>query len=516
MVRAVLAFVLLLAACLGAAAKQKPFIEITLETREAFLGDTVIVEVRWSGLLDPIDFAPLSENADLLRETSGTRIAVVQGEVIEIASRRIELAPRSIGRLVLGPLVAGDVVSNSVAIDITEARTVDWRPGPDDIRLEQTVSSTQPRLQQQIVLDIVLRTRHPIFDESVVLPDLSAFRVVTLFAERRTLDTTDGGWSKVGWRYLLFPQRSGALTLSGARISGAIDKSRAERGRFDLAAPDTVLAVQPSAFRQGDWWIAATSLSLRDAWSADIRQLSAGDEIDRTITVEAAGVLPEQIPDVVMDDTNGLSIRPTGSKREVRIVGDQALATATFSFHIRATSPISVFVDTIRLRWWETSAGEAREAILPARRIDIGVPERDRLVTDALAEQGVLARMLDAAARHQQAIFIASAIAALALLLAAGGRKRGVSFALWRRRRRLLRQLRRLAHRGDGVGFYRCIRRCQRSEQLQQSLAPAVAVAERLIFSGKEPSKNDLLQALTMVEGLLRLPTRSHTRLPSL
>jgi hypothetical protein len=175
MVRLGIILLLLFAACHQAAAKAKPFIEIITEANTAFLGDTIVIEVRWSGLLDPIDFGPLLVNAELVRETVGTRIAVADGEVIDISSRRMELLPRQIGSVTLGPLRSGDVVSNSVTVDVTPMSSVVWRPGPDDIRLEQTISTTSPWIQQQVTLDIVLVARYPVAGEKITLPNLRPF-----------------------------------------------------------------------------------------------------------------------------------------------------------------------------------------------------------------------------------------------------------------------------------------------------------------------------------------------------
>jgi len=54
-----------------------------------------------TGLFDPIDFSPLLKKATLLRETTGTRISVINGKVVEIALRWMDLQPKSPGLLVI-------------------------------------------------------------------------------------------------------------------------------------------------------------------------------------------------------------------------------------------------------------------------------------------------------------------------------------------------------------------------------------------------------------------------------
>lgn len=475
----------LLTSCFGALAKPQPFIEITLETQEAFLGDTVVIEVRWSGLLDPLDFSVLERDAELVRQTSGTRIAVVEGQVIEIASRRIELQPLNIGILTLGPLEGDGITSNSVSIDVTEPRSVAWTPGADDVRLSQTISTPNPWLQQQIVLNIEFRTRYPLADEAAILPKFDDFWVVPVLVERRTLDE-EGGWALTAWRYLLYPQRSGKLVIKGATIAGTLAKSRAERGTFELIAAPLELEVKPSAFPASSWWIAATSLTVKDEWSSDPTKLSAGDELDRIVTVNATGVLPEQLPDVVMDETQGLSITPLGVEREGKIVGDVAQATAHFRFRVRAISPIPVFLDTIRLRWWNTVADRAAEAIIPARRIDIGIPNRDALLEGALRGETRIDRLLVWASGYATSAYAALAVLALAALLLVGtGRDPLASarrwFSTWRSRRTLMS----LARQGDAAGLYRSMRELSlASPATRLALKPPIASLGAALFGG--------------------------------
>jgi hypothetical protein len=459
----------------------------------------------------------LESDADLVRETAGTRIAVVDGQVIDISSRRIELQPHRIGLLTLGPLQADGVVSNSVSIDITEAHTLAWTPGENDVRLTQIISEPNPWLQQQTVLDIELRTRHPISDEVAKLPVFEGFRVVPVFTERRTLEEAEG-WAKTAWRYLLFPQRSGNLTIPGASFSGVLLKSRAERGAFELVASPTPITVRPSAFGQSNWWVAASSLTLTDSWSGDPTKLSAGDEVGREITVAATGVLPEQIPDISMDETRGLSITPLGVTREGKIAGDQAQASATFRFRLRAMSPVPVFLDTVRLRWWDTVQNRAAEAIIPARRIDIGIPDRDALVANALSEQSWRNQLLAQISTFSGLAYAALVFSLALMVLPAFALWRSPGVRYWLHARRTGRDLAALAGRGDVAVFHERLRGLARAKTWEsQAIAPVLHALERALFA-RNPTKPDLpLLALQAAQALHRTkPSTGGSSLPPL
>lgn len=480
--RAALLFVVL-AAPLTAQAKPAPSIELILETQEAFLGDAVVVEVRWSGLVDDPDLTPLFRDATLLRETAGTRLAVIEGQVVDIASRRLELQPRALGLLTLGPIENDGVTSNSVSIKIEEPQTLAWTPGPDDVQLSQNVSTTEPWLQQQVLVKVQLRTRYPMAGEVVTLPVFDGLRALPTMTARRTLDEKEG-WALTEWRWLVFPQRSGALGIPGAAIKGGLIKSRAERGDFNLKAPDMTLAVRPAAFDAGQWWIAAKSLKLTEQWSKPELALTAGDEVERTLIVTATGVLPEQIPNLSMAETRGLQITPLDVQRESRIVGDEAQAVARFRIRLRVLSPGSLFVDTVRLRWWNTEENRAADAILPARRIETTIPDRDILAAQALAEQGVFDRLGAALGAFVWPIYAGVILLAVAAALALSPTLRPAlqrRLALSSARRKLAR----LARDGDAAGLHQALRQLARSEPgATSAIGHARLRLEELLFGG--------------------------------
>jgi len=68
-------------------ANDDAYINLQIDSSEAFFGDTIVLNVESTGLLDPIDFSPLLEQVSLVRETSGTRISVINGKIVEIKLR---------------------------------------------------------------------------------------------------------------------------------------------------------------------------------------------------------------------------------------------------------------------------------------------------------------------------------------------------------------------------------------------------------------------------------------------
>jgi len=265
-------------------------IRISADSPSIYLGDTVVLEVESIGLLEPLNVDSFFTQAEFLRETTGTRIAVFGGRVVEIALRRMEFKPTKAGIVIFGPLAGeaqnGIINSNSVSVSVLPPLDTKWLPAPDDIAIDVQLSNTEAYVGEQVALDIILRHRYPIAAESVDMPSLHAFEVVPIFEERRTQDVD--GVRQTHWRYLLHARTAGTINIEAVRWRGTMTRSRTQRSEFSQSSNTLTMNLLPiPAAVLVDWWLPAKTLTLEESWSKDVRSLSAGDEVTRVINLRA-------------------------------------------------------------------------------------------------------------------------------------------------------------------------------------------------------------------------------------
>ena len=383
-----------------------PGITLSTDSQSVYLGDTVVIEMQSVELTETADISPLFQNADLIRETTGTRIAVVNGRVVEIKVRRMDFQPRREGKIRFGPLqgdtLSGSVSSNVLTVEVLPAIQEQWLPDDNDLQIsiqlqsdgQPTASNTKkvgfsPYVGQQIILDITLKHRYAIANEKVVLPSFNGFDVYEVFSQRRTTqaaesDTPDNNkpdWRIIQWRYHLFAQRSGAIEIEPVSWTGTLIRTQTQRAQFNQTQPALQFDIK-AATQTHSWWLPASTVSLSEHWSKDPRELTAGDELYRTITLTANNVLANHLPQIQPLESRAISSTLIGQTRQQKLIGNQIEAIATFRYRLVAQSPIPVFLDTVRVAWFDTKSSQARETIIPARRINVGLPER----ADLLAE----------------------------------------------------------------------------------------------------------------------------------
>lgn len=435
----VLLFALLIQLTSGWATTVTAGITLTTDNESIYLGDTVVIEMEAVGMQDSVDITALFEEADLLRETIGTRIAVIEGKVVEVKLRRMEFLPRREGKIDFGPLqgesATGEAVSNVLNVEVLPASNEQWQPADDDLQIsvmlwksgedepykspgmsattgtdtstDTDVGKNTPvdysaYIGERIILDITLRHQHQIADERISLPDFEGFDVLNEYELRRTVATeavpstvtsknpnqTDKliedetrDWRIITWRYHLFAQRSGPLSIDAVSWSGLAVRSRTQRAEFTQRTNPVLLQIKP-ALPEMTWWFPSTEVSLSESWSKDARELTAGDEVFRTITLTARDVLASHLPEVKMPESRAILSTLVEQAREQQLIGNHIQASASFTFRLLAQSPIPVFLDTVRIPWYDTTESRIRETIVPARRINIGLPDRADLLAD--------------------------------------------------------------------------------------------------------------------------------------
>ena len=356
-----------------------PFILLELESDTTYLDGSVILNVSSTGLRDELSLSALDNLPLQRRETIGSYLRVHEGKLMEFATRRIELMPEESGDFVLGPLTAGEVESNVLTLHVLEGAPEQWSMPDNLVQLSTNITPASGYAQQMLLYEAILRYRYPLASEQFTLPDFAGFRVYPVEQEKRLWEQQGEGWRSIHWRYLLFPEQSGKLTVGPVTASGETIKSRWQRTRFERHSDPITLEIHPPAIGTG-WWLPARKVDLKESWSNEPPQLLLGQSIRRRLEVTAENVSAQQIPEMVMRETRGLNLSLVNTQREESIRDGRIVAKAVFEYEILPTSATPIFMDTIRLPWWDTHTNLAETALIPARRLDVAMPDHEELV----------------------------------------------------------------------------------------------------------------------------------------
>ena len=211
------------------------------------------------------------------------------------------------------------------------------------------------------------------FTGSPEFPEFEIDNAIVVLPQDRPQNSNEqvGGVTYAGITetYTIYPQQPGEFQLPAAQITvsyaGAPPKST--EAHMHLPAL-TFHADVPAAAKDLDYFLPTTQLTMQQKWSSPLKDLRAGDSIERTITVTATKMQAMLIPPLTMEARDGIRVYP-----EEPMVQDQKTDRGEFVYGRRAQSA-KYFIQkegdytlpAIELKWWNLSTNRLDTATLPA------------------------------------------------------------------------------------------------------------------------------------------------------
>ncbi len=118
--------------------------------------------------------------------------------------------------------------------------------------------------------------------------------------------TIDGRqYPGIQFYYIVFPYKAGNFTIPSLEITAMSPPEGSSQARklvlHTAPQPYVVKDVPDNLKEKGDWFV-AKKVTLHDSWNPSGTQYKVGDVISRTLTINAAGTLPQFIPNLKSEE----------------------------------------------------------------------------------------------------------------------------------------------------------------------------------------------------------------------
>lgn len=210
------------------------------------------------------------------------------------------------------------------------------------------------------------------FTGSPDFPEFELDNAIVVLPQDRPLNSNEQSgaitYAGITQTYTLYPQQSGDFHLPPAEVMVSYASAPPTSTVVHLALPAlTFHADVPTAARDLDYFLPTTQLTIVQKWSSPLKNLRAGDTVERTITVTAAKMQAMLIPPLPFDAPDGIRIYP-----EEPAVQDQKTDRGEFVFG-RRTETAKYFIQksgdytlpVIELKWWNLTTNRLVTATLP-------------------------------------------------------------------------------------------------------------------------------------------------------
>jgi len=392
------------------------------------LGETLTLNVETddSGAGAP-DWSPLDGDFIVSGNSSSRQVEIVNGKRSARLLFGVALQPRREGLLTIPALQVGKQRTQPIQLTVTEAAPP-ARAGADAF-IEAQLDDEDPYVQQAVGYTLRLYYAMPLVSGQLDqdAPDGASLQRVGSDLQYTRLV---GGkrYTVVERRFLLVPERSGPMTIPGARFSG-----RSAGGFFDdmfgggtreLSANGAprFITVRPVPAKASQPWLPLRGLGLR--YLATPQQVRAGEAATVTIEARADGATASQLPEVELPAVDGAQVFAEPAQTDETFDNGRPQVTVTRKFSIVPSRAGALRIPGPRIAWWDVRAGAARTASLPDVQLQVapgvagGVADAVSGSADsgAAGAAGEAGGVLPAARLHGDARIWAWATAGFALL----------------------------------------------------------------------------------------------------
>ncbi|MGE4658405.1 MAG: BatD family protein [Gammaproteobacteria bacterium] len=313
--------------------------------------------LRASGQVrDEPDFTVLDSMFDILQRSRNTQIQILGGQTTQITEWLLQLMPRAEGRFVLPPISLAGALSSPIGIEVLPSLAGDV---PGDIFLELEASPLDPYVQSQVIYTLRLFRGVSTGRSTLTPPEVSGGEALIerLGGDREyQVVRDDRSFIVLERRYAIFPQSLGSLTIEPAMFEAvviapsgfsSVQRFRAEPLELTVKPP-----IQPPAMFPDAVWLPASNLTLSERWSVGTDEFTAGIPQTRTLVLEAEGLLETQLPEIHLNQTEGIK-QYADMPEFSRETGEDGLKAVRIErFAVIAQIPGELELPAVEVPWW--------------------------------------------------------------------------------------------------------------------------------------------------------------------
>ncbi len=331
------------------------------------------------------DFQSLEQDFDILHQSQSTNMSFIHGQMSNTRQWTLVLMPQRLGELIIPPISFGNDHSAMMRVTVISGHPAQAGARSEELFVEVEAKPRRAFVQEQILYTARLYRAVNIENASLTEPTMNDSDVVIKkLGEDRTFQTQRDSlrYHVVERRYVLFPQRSGTLTIDPVVFTGQIvpqgrsffsqRSGQTKRVRSDAITLE-ILPI-PSSFH-GATWLPARDMQLAETWPQNSPQFIVGEPVTRTLSVVAEGLTSAQLP--VINSTVPSSIKqypdqPVSKDAETHqgIIGIREEKVALIPGQAG-----NLILPAIEIPWWNTQTNTMKTARLPEREIFVELGE---------------------------------------------------------------------------------------------------------------------------------------------
>ena len=359
----------LLLACLPAAVQAET--RAWLDRDRIALGETTTLNIETDGVVDAPDWDPLARDFEVSGHTSRRQAEFTNGRRSTRSLFGVALRPRREGVLTVPALQVGGERTAPLSLSVAPAAVSAARDGAPAF-IEADIDVQSPYVQQSVGYVVRLHYATPLVSGSLEQPPADGASMQRIGNDVQYTREIDGRrYSVVERRYQIVPERSGTLTIPGARfegqgVGGGFFDDMFNRGPRRLTAngPPSVLTVRPMPAGAPQPWLPVYDVQTR--WLEAPTEGRAGEASTFVLEAVFDGAVGTQLPEIALPPVAGAQVFAEPPQYDERFDNDRPSVRLTRRYAVVPRAGGVLKVEGPRIDWWDVRAGVARTAAPPA------------------------------------------------------------------------------------------------------------------------------------------------------
>ena len=391
---------------------QDSTIETQVDKTSLPLGQSLSLSIIYNNIQPPqADVSSLRGDFDVVGVAESTNINIINGKSSMQYVRKFRLIPKREGEIEIPAFDDGQGnLSQPIKINVVPAGTEVAAPISDKSKQDSApsqqpqfsmtgrVNNNNPYVQQEIIYTVSLidsgglQGHEPVFElqnnQDWVIRSLGTPEILPLVVQGKKM-------REILFKYALFPQKSGKLTIPAVRFEGytlsrpkkridpfadlfgddlssSLGFTFAEQNPVLLRTKPLEIDVKPvPESNNGNWWLPAESVELYSEWEPKNPKFMVGEAVSRTIYLKATGVVENQLPEIKFPSINGIKQYPEKPISESRLNNDKIVSIQkAVNVYIPNTEG-NITLPEIRVPWFNVKTNRMEVASLPATTIKV-------------------------------------------------------------------------------------------------------------------------------------------------
>lgn len=342
------------------------------------LEQTLNLQITYDGRSnDEPDLTALEQNFEILSRSHSSSFSMGNGQASSSTRWNLTLAPKMAGQLLIPPFNLDGSQSKPIAITVSEA-SEPVHATDKDLFIETSVDKSSAYVQEQVLVSYKFY-----YDLGVTRLEPAAIQVADLQARplpqaEYTANVGHRTYQVAEFKYVITADKSGEITLPSTTWTAYAQDPSASMfgmrgGKQDIHRLKTdeirlKIKPKPASYPAGVPWLPARALTLDQEWSRKTDQLTQGEPVTRTLTINAEGLAAEQLPPIGENlSIAGLKIYPDKPQLDTQTGPNGLSSTRIDSLSVVPNQSGTLEVPAIEITWWDTQADQLRVASLPAQ-----------------------------------------------------------------------------------------------------------------------------------------------------